>query len=99
MPKEYSKQQVKELWDKDYHTPNYWQTRCSTPAILALCNKQYHVLEWLENEYGVTKHKEIFGKQDEVFAKKHNWEPEIKRFETMDYEFARTCLGNYHFED
>eukprot|EP01084_Bolivina_argentea_P039331 72690_1 len=35
-------------------------TNCVAPAMLALANEQYHIVQWLEKEYNVTKHKEAF---------------------------------------
>ena len=49
-----------------------------TPAMLALSNKQYEVVEWLENKRGAKKHRELFTKQH--------------AFEKMDHLFARSYL-------
>eukprot|EP01084_Bolivina_argentea_P205748 351428_1 len=73
IPKNYTRS-----WDQ-----RYIYDRCITCAMLALSNKQYHVVEWLETEKGAWKHKQIFDAQKQ----------EQEGFQQMDHLFGRHHIG------
>merc|ERR1712130_244124 len=55
----------------------------TTPAMFALSNGHYNIVEWLESEKLAKRHKEIFENQT--------------KFTKMDEEFARYYIGNEYW--
>ena len=74
----FARECLSNAWINPYKDTN------TTPVMLALSNKQYHVVEWLIKEKKAQLPTILFQQQSE--------------FDKMDYEFARECIGQKYFE-
>ena len=66
-----------------FDTP-YNGDRSTTPVMLALSNKQYHVVDWL------TEQKKVISIQREFLNQNNH--------DRMDYQFARRYIGDNYWE-